>query len=116
MKKTAPREHTAEPSSGTPLSRAFLVYLIITAVVCGSLVMVIEVLGSRVIGPFFGVSLFVWTALITVTLVSLSLGYWVGGLLSERASPAGWLHGAIAAAGLLTLLVPALKGPVLTAT
>ena len=36
--------------------------------------MVVEVLGARVIGPFFGVSLFVWTALITVTLLSLSIG------------------------------------------
>ena len=34
--------------------------------------MVIEVLGSRVIGPFFGVSLFVWTSLISVALLSLA--------------------------------------------
>ena len=35
--------------------KAFLAYLVITAVICGALIMVIEVLGSRVIGPFFGV-------------------------------------------------------------
>lgn len=52
-----------------------LVFLVFTALPCGALVMVIEVLGSRVIGPFFGVSLFVWTSLITVTLISLAIGY-----------------------------------------
>src|SRR5512138_649521 len=116
MKKTAPREHTAEPSSGTPLSRAFLVYLIITAVVCGALVMVIEVMGSRVIGPYFGVSLFVWTSLITVTLVSLAAGYGAGGLLSERRGTPDVLYGAILAAGLLALAVPFVRLGVLRAT
>jgi hypothetical protein len=51
-------------------SRLFLYYLVATAMVCCALVMVIEILGSRVIGPFFGASLFVWTSLITVTLVA----------------------------------------------
>ena len=51
-------------------SRPFLYYLVATAMVCGALVMVIEILGSRVIGPFFGASLFVWTSLIMVTPVA----------------------------------------------
>ena len=61
-----------------PPSRWMLLFLIFTALVCGALIMVLEVLGSRVIGPFFGVSLFVWTSLITVTLVALALGYAIG--------------------------------------
>lgn len=59
-------------------SRGFIAYLVVTAALCGALVMVIEVLGSRVIGPFFGVSLFVWTSLITVTMVALAAGYAIG--------------------------------------
>jgi len=51
-------------------SRPFLYYLVATAMVCGALIMVIEILGSRVIGPFFGASFFVWTSLITVPLVA----------------------------------------------
>ena len=38
-------------------STLFLSYLIITAVFCGALVMVIEVLGSKVLGPFFGATI-----------------------------------------------------------
>lgn len=90
-------------------------YLALTAVVCGALVMVIEVLGSRVIGPFFGVSLFVWTSLITVTLVCLAFGYWAGGLLSESERRGDILFGAIAAAGVGALAVPLLKRAVLVA-
>ena len=35
-------------------SRVFIYYLIVTALVSGAMVMVIEVLGSKVIGPVFG--------------------------------------------------------------
>jgi spermidine synthase len=94
-------------------SRGFVAYLIFTAALCGALVMVIEVLGSRVIGPFFGVSLFVWTSLITVTMVALAAGYAIGGHFSDRRSSPDWLYGIILLSGLLELLVPALKGPVL---
>jgi len=77
--------------------------------------MVIKILGSRVIGPFFGVSLFVWTSLISVTLVALALGYALGGILSDRRGTPGWLYGIIAAAGLTVLTIPLLKGAVLVA-
>ncbi|MFZ5503817.1 MAG: fused MFS/spermidine synthase [Pseudomonadota bacterium] len=94
-------------------SKGFITFLIATAALCGALVMVIEVLGSRVIGPFFGVSLFVWTSLITVTMIALAAGYAIGGSLSDRKSSPDWLYGIIMLAGVLTILVPAIKGPVI---
>jgi len=94
-------------------SRGFILYILLTAVTCGALVMVIEVMGSRVIGPFFGVSLFVWTSLITVTLVALAIGYGVGGYLADRYSAPKYLYIIIMIAGSLTLLVPVLQTPVL---
>jgi len=94
-------------------SKSFIAYLIATAAVCGALVMVLEVLGSRVIGPFFGVSLFVWTSLITVTMVALAAGYAIGGHLSDRRSSPDWLYGIIMVSGILVILIPALKGPLL---
>lgn len=89
------------------------IYLLVTAVLCGALVMVIEVLGSRVIGPFFGVSLFVWTSLITVTLVALALGYAVGGVVSDRYESPLYLYAIILLSSVFVLLVPVLKAPVL---
>src|SRR3972149_400313 len=92
---------------------SFIAFLIATAALCGALVMVLEVLGSRVIGPFFGVSLFVWTSLITVTMVALAAGYAIGGRLSDRKSSPDWLYGIILLSGILVILIPALKGPVI---
>ena len=94
-------------------SKAFIFYILLTAVVCGALVMVIQVIGSRVVGPFFGVSLFVWTSLIAVTLVALALGYGFGGYLADRYSSPKYLYIIIMIAGVLTLLVPVLQAPVL---
>ncbi len=88
--------------------------LLVTALVCGATVMVVEVLGSRVIGPFFGASLYVWTSLITVTLVALAAGYWGGGVLSDRSRTSiDWLYLLIGLAGVFILLVPLLKIPVI---
>jgi len=77
--------------------------------------MVIEVLGSRVVGPFFGVSLFVWTSLITVTLLALAGGYAIGGMMADRFQRPSYLFGIILLAGVLTLFIPILKGPILKA-
>jgi spermidine synthase len=88
--------------------------LLLTALVCGATVMVVEVLGSRVIGPFFGASLYVWTSLITVTLVALATGYWSGGMISDhRRNHADWLYAIIAAAGILISLIPLVKTPII---
>lgn len=94
-------------------SKSFIAYLITTTALCGALVMVIEVLGSRVIGPFFGVSLFVWTSLITVTMIALAMGYAIGGHLSDRKNSPDWLYGIIMVSGILVILIPALTGPII---
>lgn len=102
---------------GIDQTRPFLFYyLMVTAMVCGALVMVIEIMGSRVIGPFFGASIFVWTSLITLTLVALAAGYAAGGIVSDRKPSPAFLYGGIFFAGVLTMLIPFLKPLVLTAT
>ncbi len=95
---------------------AFLYFLAATAFLCGAMVMVVEVLGSRVVGPFFGVSLFVWTSLITVTLIALAAGYALGGVLADRWPSPDVLYGLVLSSGLLVLLVPFLRVPVLKAS
>ena len=60
-------------------------YILETAVfVCGAVVMIFELVGSRVLGPYFGTSIFVWTSLIGIILGSLSLGYYLGGKMSDK--------------------------------
>jgi spermidine synthase len=76
----------------------------------GALVMAIEVLGTRVIGTLYGSSLYVWAALISVTLVSLSVGYFAGGLLADKRPEAWLLYTLLLLGGLATLAVPHLRG------
>ena len=55
-----------------------------TVLIGGASVMVVEILGSRVLAPSFGTTLHVWSALITVTLAALAVGYAVGGRVADR--------------------------------
>ncbi|MBL9128521.1 MAG: hypothetical protein JNL97_12780, partial [Verrucomicrobiales bacterium] len=53
------------PSDLSPGLRRFL-YL--TATITGAVVLVIEILGAKMLTPYFGSSHFVWTAQIAITL------------------------------------------------
>ena len=51
--------------------------------IVGAAVMILELTGSRVLAPYLGTSIFVWTSLIGIILASLSLGYFWGGRLAD---------------------------------
>ena len=56
----------------------------ITVFACGALVMIYEIIGSRILSPYIGTSTYVWTSLIGIILAALSLGYWLGGKTADR--------------------------------
>lgn len=56
----------------------------VTVFISGAVIMILEIVGTRILAPHVGSSLYVWTALIGVILASLSLGYWGGGKLADR--------------------------------
>jgi spermidine synthase len=57
--------------------------------VSGAAILALELLASRIMTPYFGVSLYIWTGILSITLVSLALGYWGGGRFAAAAGPAG---------------------------
>lgn len=66
----------------------------ITVFVSGAVVMIFELAGSRLVAPYLGNSIYVWSALIGVILASLSLGYWWGGRIADRQASyqnLGWI-------------------------
>ena len=92
----------AAPSPTLGLRR----YLYVTAAITGAAIMVVEILGAKMLSPFVGMSHFVWTAQIAVTLVALAGGYYAGGRLADRSQRLQQLYWAIAgAAGYLALTV-----------
>lgn len=58
--------------------------IICAAFINGFAIMAIELLGGRVLSPYFGTSVYVWGSIITIFMLSLSLGYLWGGRLSSR--------------------------------
>ncbi len=67
--------------------------------------MALEILGSRLLAPVFGSSLFVWGALIGVVLAAMSSGYAAGGWLADRYPPHRVLAGLLIVSGAWTLLL-----------
>ena len=89
--------------------------LYLTCFLTGAAVMVIELLGTRMIAPFYGVSLYVWSSLISVALIALAMGYFAGGRWADRTKRTTGLS-LISLAALFTLLIPWITRPVLLAT
>lgn len=54
------------------------------AFVGGFVIMSLELLGGRVLAPYFGSSIHVWGSIITIFMLSLSIGYLLGGRLSVK--------------------------------
>lgn len=81
---------------------------------CGAAVMVLELVGARILAPFCGTSLTVWSGLIGLILASLSLGYWLGGKLADRKPEGRVLSGIIALAAVLVAATATTKIPLLT--
>lgn len=76
-----------------------------TALATGAVVMALEILGSRLLAPVFGNSLFVWGALIGVILAAMSGGYAFGGWVSDRYPGAQVLAGLLLFSGAWTFLI-----------
>src|SRR3974390_3044597 len=91
VKKAPAPASVAEPALSSGLRR----YIYFTAAMTGAAIMVVEILGAKMLSPFVGMSHFVWTAQIAVTLVALAAGYYAGGRLADRSQQLSRLYGAI---------------------
>lgn len=78
----------------------------------GFVVMALEILGSRLLAPTFGSSIFVWGSLIGVFLLSMSIGYFFGGRLSLYTPTGARLSLIVIAASAYIILIPLFYKPV----
>jgi len=85
--------------------------LLVSVFVSGAVVMSLELLGSRLLAPVFGNSIFVWGSLIGVALSALSVGYYLGGKIADVKPSFHVLCLLIFGAGLLVLALPAIAPP-----
>ncbi len=66
--------------------------IISMAFISGFCIMAIEMLGARIMAPYFGGSQVVWGSIITIFMLALAMGYLLGGRLSTR-NPNGTTFG-----------------------
>ena len=89
------------------------IMLRVVVFVCGAVVMILELAASRIIAPYLGTSIVVWTGLIGIILGSLSLGYWWGGKIADKNANYKRLGIILAISAVLTALISYFK-PVLS--
>lgn len=82
-----------------PLAR-FLVFFTSAAV------LVIEILAMRLLAPYLGVSLGVFTGVIGVILAGISVGAWLGGRAADRTDPTRLIGPILIAGGITAMLSP----------
>jgi spermidine synthase len=96
---------TSASKKGATMTPALRRYLYVTAAISGAAIMIVEILGAKMLSPYLGTSHFVWTAQITVTLLALATGYYVGGILADRSQQLSRLYAAIFASAVYLCFV-----------
>lgn len=87
-----------------PINRKLLLLL---SFIEGGSVMACELIGAKLLAPYFGTSLYVWAAALALTLGGLTLGYFIGGRLSQKyAGNFRLLYYVLLIASILLIIMP----------
>ena len=103
---TAPEDQAAVKTSAATSSRVLHWLVLFIVFVGGISSIAIEIAASRLLGPYFGTSTFIWANLIGLTLLYLSIGYYFGGRVADRWPSASLLFVFTSIAGLGTGAIP----------
>lgn len=106
------RVDAKEPFAGSAALLPNAAGLKLLVFVSGAVLMGLEIVGSRMLAPYFGNSVFVWGSLISLFLIALSVGYYIGGLVSDRRPSRVLLNLIVLAVGASMFLMAAVAAPV----
>jgi len=103
--KSKSGKRKSDPTDHKSLKNYHLFMLYVVCFVAGMFVMTLEMVGFRMLAPYFGYSIYVWGSLIGIIMLALSCGYIIGGSVADRYPHPSILYGMIIMAGLLTAIV-----------
>lgn len=83
--------------------------LLLVVFITGAAVLVLEVAATRILSPYFGSTIYTVSSVISVILLALSVGYYVGGRLADRQGTPSLFYGIIAISGGSVFLLHLLK-------
>ncbi|MCX6737873.1 MAG: fused MFS/spermidine synthase [Candidatus Parcubacteria bacterium] len=75
-------------------------FLLLVVFITGAAVLVVEVVATRILAPYFGNTIFSVSSILGVILAALSVGYYIGGILADKYPSLKWFFGIILASGL----------------
>ncbi|MBI4836269.1 MAG: fused MFS/spermidine synthase [Candidatus Abawacabacteria bacterium] len=81
-------------------------FLLWTTFISGMSLMALEINASRILAPYFGTSLFVWSSIIGIVLLALSIGYYFGGKMADKYPRSEMLYGILWAVGIWMMVLP----------
>jgi spermidine synthase len=87
--------------------------LLTSVFLCGACGMVMELVGLRILAPFFGSSITIWSGVVGVILGAMAIGYWFGGKLADKDANLTTLSLIIAFSGISIAIMGAIKSLVL---
>ncbi len=79
----------------------------------GAAVMSLELLGSRIVAPYLGSSVIIWTNLIGIVLLAMALGAWLGGVVADKYPDIRIVSGALGISGVWCLGLVLFSGALL---
>ncbi len=101
----ASRPRVRQNAGGTPA--------LLTAFTGGLVSLALELAASRLLAPAFGTTELVWSAIIGLILLYLSVGYALGGRWADRSPHPATLYTILTATGLTIAVIPLLARPML---
>lgn len=86
----------------------FMVFLL------GAIYMILELVCSRILAPYFGTSNLVWTSVIGIILLSSSVGNYIGGIIADKNSSKKVIQFILLVVGMFILCIGLLQLSVLS--
>lgn len=92
------------------------IFLYLTSFLEGGALMSLEILATKIIAPYYGVSLYVWSAVLATTLGGIATGYFIGGKLSLKNNNLKILSSVVFLSSFFIILLPGISDYLLSAT
>ncbi len=86
----------------------------LTSFLCGLCVMGVEMSATRLLSPYFGSTNLIWTVIISLIMVGLGAGGYLGGRLADKRQKPGALYACVLAGAAYIALIPVISRPVIS--
>ena len=76
--------------------------------------MILELIASRILSPYFGSSSIVWTSVIGIIMLSSSIGNYIGGIIADKEKLKRNVKYILMVSGISVLIIPLMQSTILT--